>query len=44
MSLFKEIKTVELNENTFKIIGKDAMLITAEKDGKLTPWRLIGVV
>ncbi|MDD2496094.1 MAG: flavin reductase family protein [Tissierellia bacterium] len=48
MSEFKEIKPIELNENTFKIIGKDAMLITAEKDGKINTmtasWGGLGVL
>ena len=35
MSNFKEIKPNELNESTFKLIGDDWMLITAEKDGKV---------
>ena len=30
----KEIKLEEWNENPFKVIGKDWMLITAEKDGR----------
>lgn len=30
----KEIKIEDWNENPFKVIGKDWMLITAEKDGK----------
>lgn len=30
----KEIQINELNENIFKLIGKDWMLITAEKSGK----------
>lgn len=30
----KEIKIEEWNENPFKLIGKDWMLITAEKDGR----------
>ena len=29
----KEIKIEELQENPFKMIGKDWLLITAEKDG-----------
>lgn len=31
MKNFKEIKAEEINENTFEIIGKKWMLITAEK-------------
>ena len=30
----KEIKLEEWNENPFKVIGKDWMLITAQKDGR----------
>lgn len=48
MSEFKEITPIEFNENTFKIIGKDAMLITAEKDGKVNTmtasWGGLGVL
>ena len=35
MENYKEIKPEEFNESTFKIIGKDWMLITAEKDNKV---------
>ena len=35
MSKFIEVKPEEFNENPFKLIGKDWMLITAEKDGKV---------
>jgi flavin reductase (DIM6/NTAB) family NADH-FMN oxidoreductase RutF len=35
MNKFKEIKPEELNKSTFKLIGKDWMLITAEKDNKV---------
>ncbi|MGI6120284.1 MAG: flavin reductase [Desulfosporosinus sp.] len=35
MSKFKEIKPELLQQSTFKLIGKDWMLITAEKDGKV---------
>lgn len=35
MSKFKEIKPEQLEQNPFKLIGKDWMLITAEKDGKV---------
>lgn len=44
----KEIKIEELNENPFKLIGKDWMLITAEKDGKVNTmtasWGGVGVI
>lgn len=35
MNKFKEIKPDELNKNVFQLIGKDWMLITAEKDKKV---------
>jgi flavin reductase (DIM6/NTAB) family NADH-FMN oxidoreductase RutF len=35
MNKFKEIKPEELNKSTFQLIGKDWMLITAEKDNKI---------
>lgn len=35
MNKFKEIKPDELNKNVFQLIGKDWMLITAEKDNKV---------
>ena len=35
MENYKEIKPEDFNENTFKLIGKDWMLITAEKDSKV---------
>ncbi|EKQ54718.1 MULTISPECIES: flavin reductase [unclassified Clostridium] len=35
MNKFKEIKPEELNESTFKLIGKDWMLITAENNNKV---------
>ncbi|MDD3420369.1 MAG: flavin reductase family protein [Candidatus Gastranaerophilales bacterium] len=35
MSNFKEIKANEIDENTFKLIGSDWMLVTAEKEGKV---------
>lgn len=35
MENYKEIKPEEFNESTFKLIGKDWMLITAEKDNKV---------
>lgn len=44
----KEIKPEELNENPFKLIGKDWMLITAEKEGKVNTmtasWGGVGVI
>lgn len=44
----KEIKLEELNENVFKVIGKDWMLITAEKDNKTNmmtaSWGGLGVL
>ena len=44
----KEIKAQELNENPFKLIGDDWMLITAEKDGKVNTmtasWGGLGVI
>ncbi|NNU78733.1 flavin reductase family protein [Clostridium estertheticum] len=35
MNKFKEIKPEEFNKSPFQIIGKDWMLITAEKDNKV---------
>lgn len=35
MSKFIEIKPEKFNESPFQLIGKDWMLITAEKDGKV---------
>ena len=35
MAKFKEIKPEEFNYSPFKLIGKDWMLITAEKDEKV---------
>lgn len=35
MDEFKEIKPEELNKSAFQLIGKDWMLITAEKDNKI---------
>jgi flavin reductase (DIM6/NTAB) family NADH-FMN oxidoreductase RutF len=35
MNKFKEIKPEELDKNVFQLIGKDWMLITAEKDNKV---------
>lgn len=48
MPEFKEIKPIEFNESPFKMIGKNAMLITAEKDGKINTmtasWGGVGVL
>lgn len=48
MSKFKEIKPEEFDKNPFKLIGKDCMLITAEKDGKVNTmtaaWGGLGVM
>lgn len=45
---YKEINPVDLNENTFKMIGKDYMLITAENEGKVNTmtasWGGLGVL
>ncbi len=35
MSNFKEITANEIDENIFKLIGSDWMLVTAEKEGKI---------
>lgn len=44
----KEIKPEELQDNPFKLIGKDWLLITAEKDGKVNTmtasWGGIGII
>lgn len=44
----KEIKPEELQDNPFKLIGKDWMLITAEKDGKVNTmtasWGGVGIL
>lgn len=44
----KEIKPEELKDNPFKLIGKDWMLITAEKEGKVNTmtaaWGGLGVI
>lgn len=44
----KEINPEELKENPFKMIGKDWLLITAEKDGKVNTmtasWGGVGVI
>jgi flavin reductase (DIM6/NTAB) family NADH-FMN oxidoreductase RutF len=48
MSKFIEIKPEELNESTFKLIGKEWMLVTAEKDNKVNTmtasWGGLGVL
>ncbi|HEX3077464.1 MAG TPA: flavin reductase family protein [Lachnospiraceae bacterium] len=48
MSQFKEIKPEELNDNTFKMIGKDWMLITASKGDLVNTmtasWGGLGVI
>lgn len=48
MDKFTEIKTEELNESPFKLIGKDWMLITAKKDDKVNTmtasWGGLGVM
>lgn len=48
MNKFHEIKTEKLNESPFKLIGKDWMLITAEKEGKVNTmtasWGGLGVM
>lgn len=46
--MFQEIKTTELNANPFQMIGKDWLLITAQKDGKCNTmtasWGGLGVM
>lgn len=46
--MFKEIKTTELRSNPFQMIGKDWLLVTAEKDGKCNTmtasWGGLGVM
>jgi len=48
MTKFKEIKPEEINENPFKLIGTDWMLVTAEKEGKVNTmtasWGGLGVI
>lgn len=49
MTKFKEISPTQISENTFKLIGKDWMLITAtDKSGKTNTmtasWGLFGVL
>lgn len=44
----KEIKVEEWNENPFKVIGKDWMLVTAEKEGRTNimtaSWGGVGIM
>ena len=44
----KEISYKDLNENTFDMIGKDWLLLTAEKDGKVNTmtasWGGVGIL
>lgn len=46
--MFKKIKTTELQENPFQMIGKDWLLVTAEKDGQCNTmtasWGGVGVM
>lgn len=46
--MFKEIKTTELKENPFDLIGAQWLLVTAEKDGKCNTmtasWGGLGVM
>lgn len=46
--IMKEIKIEDFKENPFTMIGKDWMLITAEKDGKANTmtasWGGLGVI
>ena len=48
MSKFIEIKPEEFKESPFQLIGKDSMLITAERDGKVNTmtagWGGLGVM
>lgn len=48
MNKFKEIKPEELNKSPFKLIGRDWMLITAEKKGRVNTmtasWGGLGVM
>lgn len=48
MKLFKEISPYEIVENPFQMIGKDWMLITAEKDGEVNTmtasWGGVGIM
>ncbi|MDD2958386.1 MAG: flavin reductase [Lachnospiraceae bacterium] len=46
--MFKEITAKELQENPFKMIGEDWLLVTAQKDGKVNTmtasWGGVGVM
>lgn len=46
--MFKTITAEELNDNVFKMIGKDWLLVTAEKDGKANTmtasWGSVGIM
>ena len=48
MQGFKEISPKELQENTFKLIGKDWMLVSAESNGLVNTmtasWGAMGVM
>lgn len=48
MNQFNEIKSEELNESAFKLIGKDWMLITSEKEGNVNTmtasWGGLGIM
>lgn len=48
MNDFKEIKVEDISGNPFKMIGKDWMLVTAEKDGKVNAmtasWGGLGIM
>jgi len=48
MKQFNEIRVEEISENPFKLIGKEWMLVTAEKDGKVNTmtasWGGLGVM
>lgn len=46
--MFQEIKTTELKDNPFQMIGKDWLLVTAEKEGRCNTmtasWGGVGVM
>jgi flavin reductase (DIM6/NTAB) family NADH-FMN oxidoreductase RutF len=48
MKKFKEIKPEQLEQSPFKLIGKDWMLVTAKKDGKINTmtasWGGLGIM
>jgi hypothetical protein len=44
MSDYNEIKPEEFEKSPFKLLGKDWMLITAEKDGKVNTMTALGAV